>query len=174
MLAIAHVHIADDVYDPAVGFFRKAFVEASVACFHVEDRDVETLGSDDAEAAVGVAKDKHCIWLYLHHELVALVDDVAHGGAKVFAYSVEIHLWISELEVAEEYSIEVVVVVLACMCKYGIEVLATFAYHCCKADNFRPCTHNNQKLQLSIFLPMYIAVIIHFMLHINLLPIYFL
>lgn len=57
VLAVGHIHVADDVHDAAVGLLRKALVLAAVAGFHVEDRDMEAFSSDDAEAAVRVAED---------------------------------------------------------------------------------------------------------------------
>lgn len=50
MLAVAYVYVGDDVNDAAVGLLREAFVEASVAGFHMEDRDVEPFCSDHGEA----------------------------------------------------------------------------------------------------------------------------
>lgn len=40
VLGVGHVHVADDVDYAAVGLFGQAFVLATVACFHVENRDV--------------------------------------------------------------------------------------------------------------------------------------
>ena len=57
VLAVGHIHIGDDVHDAAVGLFRKAFVLAAVAGFHMENRDMKALGADYAEAGVGVAED---------------------------------------------------------------------------------------------------------------------
>ena len=55
MFGIGHVHVADDIHDAAVGLFGQAFVLAAVACFHVENRDVQTLCGNGRKAAVGVA-----------------------------------------------------------------------------------------------------------------------
>ena len=74
---------------------------------------MKTLGSDDAQAGVGIAENEDCIWLDLYHELVGSVDDVAHCGSKVVAYRVHIDFRIREFEIAEEDAVEIVVVVLA-------------------------------------------------------------
>ena len=53
VFGVGHVHIADDVHDAAVGLFGQAFVLATVAGFHVENRDVQTLCGNGRKAAVG-------------------------------------------------------------------------------------------------------------------------
>ena len=159
VLAVADVDIGDDVYDTAVGLLGQAFVPAAVAGFHVEDGDVEAFGSNDAEAAVGVAQDEDGIGLDLYHELVALVYDVAHGGAKVVTYGIEIYLWICKFKITEEYAVEVVVVVLTCVCKDTIKVLAAFVDYGCKTDDLRTSTDNNQKFEATIILELYVAIV---------------
>ena len=47
---VGHVHVGDDIDDTAVGLLGKALVLAAVACLHVENGNMESLGSDDAEA----------------------------------------------------------------------------------------------------------------------------
>ena len=152
MLAVGHVHIADDVHDAAVGLLGQAFVLAAVAGLHVEDGDVQALGADDAEAAVGVAQHQHGIGLHLHHQLVALGDDVAHRLAQVVAHGLHIDVGVGQLEVLEEDAVEVVVVVLTGMCQQAVEVLAALVDDRRQTDNLRARAHDNQELQLPIIL----------------------
>ena len=77
MFAIGEIDIAYDVHNATVGLLRKAFVLAAVACFHMENRDVETFGPYDAEAAVGIPQDKDCIGLESCEEFVGAIDYVA-------------------------------------------------------------------------------------------------
>ncbi len=70
VLGIGHIHIGDDVHYAAVGLLGEALVLAAVAGLHMEDRDMETLGPDDAEAAVGVAEHEDCVRLGGYHKLV--------------------------------------------------------------------------------------------------------
>ena len=56
MLAVGHVHVGDDVHNAAVGLLGQALVLAPVARLHMKDGDVQPLGPDDAQAAVGVAQ----------------------------------------------------------------------------------------------------------------------
>ena len=57
VLRVGHVHVGNDIDDTAVGLLGQALVLAAVAGLHVENGDMESLCSDNAEAAVGVAKD---------------------------------------------------------------------------------------------------------------------
>ena len=152
VLAVADVHVGDDIYDSAVGLLWKAFVEAAVTGFHVEDRDVESLGSDDAEAGVGVAQYEDGIGLDLDHEFVTLVYDVAHGGSQVFAYGIHIYFGVCEFEVAEEDSVKVVVVVLAGVGKDYVEVFSTLVDDCCKADDLGTSSYDDEQFEFSVIL----------------------
>ena len=70
VLGVCHVDVGNYIDDPAVGLLRKALVLAAVAGFHVEDRNVQPLCRDRRQAGVRVAEDKHCVRLYLRHQLV--------------------------------------------------------------------------------------------------------
>lgn len=124
VLRVGHIHVGDDIDDTTVGLLGQALVLAAVAGLHVENGDMESLGSDDAEAAVGVAKDQYAVGLGLGKEFIGAVDDVAAGSAKVVTDSIHIDLGLGELQVFEEYAVEVVVVVLACVGENHVEVLA--------------------------------------------------
>ena len=58
MFGISHVHVADDIDDAAVRLFGEAFVLATVARFHVENRDMQALCRNRREAAVGIAENQ--------------------------------------------------------------------------------------------------------------------
>lgn len=124
VLRVGHIHVGDDIDDTAVGLLGQALVLAAVAGLHVENGDMESLGSDDAEAAVGVAKDQYAIGLGLGEEFVGAVDDIAASSAKVVTDSIHIDLGLGELQVFEEYAVEVIVVILACVGENHVEVLA--------------------------------------------------
>ena len=127
VLRVGHVHVGDDIDDTAVGLLGQAFVLAAVAGLHVENGDMESLGSDDTEAAVGVAKDQYAVRLGLGEELIGAVDDIAAGSAKVVTDSIHIDLGLGELQILEENTVEVVVVVLACVGENHVKVLAALA-----------------------------------------------
>ena len=152
MLRISEIDIRDDIDYSAVGLLGEAFVLASVACFHVEDRDGQTLCANDAQAGVGIAKHENGIGFRCHHEFVRGVDDIATGGAKVIAYGIHIYLRVCKLEVVEEYAIEVVIVVLTRMGENDIEVLACLVNYRCKSDNLRSSAYNNEQLKFTVIL----------------------
>ena len=54
VLRIGHVNIGDDIYNAAVCFLRQALVLAAVACFHMEDGDMQALGTDNGIAAISL------------------------------------------------------------------------------------------------------------------------
>ena len=159
VLGVCHVDIGDDIHDAAVGLLWEAFVLATVTCLHVEDRDMEALCTNDAQARVGVAKDENCIRTCGCKEFVRAVDDVATGGAKVIAHSIHIDLRIGKLQVAEEDAVEVVVVVLAGVRQDDIEVLAAGVDDGCQADDLRTCAHDNDEFELTIVLEVNVAII---------------
>ena len=171
MLGVGHVDIGDDIYDSAVGLFREAFVLATVAGLHVEDGDVEALGSNDAKAAVSITKNEDCIRLGLIEEFVGAVDDVTTGSTKIIANGIHVHLRIGKLQVAEEDAIEVVVIVLTGVSKDYIEILAAGVDDGCKADDLRTGSDNDTELEFTVLLPLYITIIEFglFIVHSNLL-----
>ena len=144
MLAIGHVHITDDIHDAAVGLLGQTFVLTTVTGLHVEDGDVQALGADDAQAAVGVTQHQHGIRLHLHHQLVALGDDITHRLTQVIAYSLHIHVWVFQLQVLEEHAVQVIVVVLTCVRQQGIKVLAALVNNRCQSDYFGSRSNNNK------------------------------
>ena len=154
VLTVRHIHITDDIHNPAIGLLWQALILTTVAGFHMEDGDMQALGTNHAEAAVGVTQHQYCIGLHFHHQLVTLGNDVAHSLTQVITYSLHIHIRICQLQVFEEHPIQVVVIVLTGVCQQAVKVLTALINHCSKADNLRPCANNNQKLQLSIVLKL--------------------
>lgn len=146
MLRVGHIHVGDDIDDTAIGLFRETFVFAAVAGLHVEDRNVKSLRSDNAEAAVGVAKDQYAVGLGLGEELVGAVDDIAAGSAKVVTDSIHIDLGLGELQVFEEDAVEVVVVVLACVGENHVKVLAALVDDGGETDDLGTRANNDDQL----------------------------
>ena len=146
VLRVGHVHVGDDIDDTAVGLLGQALVLAAVAGLHVEDRNMETLGSDNAETAVGVAKDQYAVGLGLGEELVGAVDDVAAGSTKVVTDSIHIDLGLGELQILEEDTVEVVIVVLARVGENHVEVLAALVDDGGETDDLGTCADNDNEL----------------------------
>lgn len=107
---------------------------------------MESLGSDDAEAAVGVAKDQYAVGLGLGEEFVRAVDDVAAGSAKVVTDSIHIDLGLCELQILEEDTVEVVVIILACVGENHVKVLATLVDDGGETDDLGARADNDNQL----------------------------
>ena len=159
VFGISHVHVTDDIDDAAVRLFGETFVLATVACFHVENRDVQALSRNCRETTVGVAQDEHRIGLASDHELVAAIDDVADSCAEVIAYGIHVYFRILEAQVLEEHAVQVVIVVLASVRQDAVEILAALVNHGGKADDFGARTHDNQEFQLAVVGEFYVAII---------------
>ena len=146
VLRIGHIHVGNDIDDTAVGLLGQALVLAAVTGLHVEDRDMKTLGSDNAEAAVGVAKDQYAVGLGLGEEFVRAVDDVAAGSAKVVTDSIHIDLGLCELQILEEDTVEVVVIILACVGENHVKVLAALVDDSGETDDLGARADNDDQL----------------------------
>ena len=97
VLGVCHVYVRDDVNNTAVSLLGKALILTSIARFHVEDRNMKSLGTDYRKARIGVTKNKHGIRLDCNHQLIGGGNNIAHCFAKICANCVEINLWIGEL-----------------------------------------------------------------------------
>ncbi len=150
VLGVAQVDVGDDVDDAAVGLLGQAFVLAPVAGLHVEDGDVQPLGSYGRQARVGVAEDEQGVGLRGYHQFVGAVDDVAHGGAEVVADGVHVHFGLGEPEVFEEDAVEAVVVVLAGVGQDDVEVPAALVDGGREADDFGAGADDDEKLQTAV------------------------
>lgn len=143
---VGHIHVGDDIDDTAVGLLGQALVLAAVASLHVENGDMESLCSDNTEAAVGVAKDQYAVGLGLGEELVGTVDDVAASSAKVVTDCIHIDLGLCELQILEEDTVEVVVIVLACVGENHVKVLAALVDDGGETDDLGARANNDDQL----------------------------
>lgn len=150
VLGVGQVDVGDNVDDAAVGLLGQALVLAAVARLHVEDGDVQALGRDGGQAAVGVSQDKERIGLHLDHELVARGDDVAHGLPQVGAHGVQVDVGVGKLQVAEEDAVERVVVVLPGVRQQAVEVAAALLDDFGQADDLGAGAHDDQQLQAAV------------------------
>ena len=150
VLGVGQVDVGDHVDDASVGLLGQALVLAAVARLHVEDGDVQALGRDGGQAAVGVAQDQQCVGLDLHHQLVARGDDVSDRLAQVGAHGVQVDVGVGKLKVAEEDAVERVVVVLAGVRQQAVEVAAALLDDLGKANDLGARAHDDQELQAAV------------------------
>ena len=159
VLGVGQIHVGDDVHDPAVCLLGQALILAAVARFHVEDGDMQPLCADDGQAGVGIAQHQHGVRLDFHHELIGLCDDVAHRLAQIGTHGVQVDLRVSQLEIPEEHTVQVVVVILSRMGQNGVEIFPALGDHRRQPDDLRPGADNDQKLQFSVVLKLNIELI---------------
>ena len=152
VLGVGQVDVGDHVDDAAVGLLGQALVLAAVARLHVEDGDVEPLGRDSGQAAVGVAQDKQRVGLDLDHQLVRGRDDVAHGLAQVGAHGIQVDVGVVQRQIAEEDAVERVVVVLPGVRQQAVEVTAALPDDLGQADDLGARAHDDQQLQAAVIL----------------------
>lgn len=150
VLGVGQVDVGDHVDDASVGLLGQALVLAAVARLHVEDGDVQALGRDGGQAAVGVAKDQERVGPHLDHQLVARGDDVADGLAQVRANGVQVDVGVVQRQVAEEDAVERVVVVLAGVRQQAVEVAAALLDDLGKANDLGARAHDDQELQAAV------------------------
>ena len=155
VLGVGQVDVGDHVYDASVGLLGQALVLAAVARLHVEDGDVQALGRDGGQAAVGVAQDQEGVGLHLDHELVARGDDVAHRLAQVGAHGVQVDVWVGERQVAEEDAVERVVVVLPGVSQQAVEVAAALLDDLGQADDLGAGAHDDEQLQAAVVIKIH-------------------
>ena len=166
MLRVRHIHIRNNIDDATVGLLGQALVLTTIASLHVEDGDMQALGTNHAQTGVGIAQYQHCIGLGLDHHLIRLVDDITHRAAEVIPHSLHVDIRIGEFEVLEEHPVEVVVVVLTGMGQQTVEILPTLIDHRRQTNNLRPRTYDDEQFQFAIVLKM-----LYF--HFTFLPFYF-
>ena len=150
VLGVCQVDVGDHVDDAAVGLLGQALVLAAVARLHVEDGDVQALGRDGGQAAVGVAQDQKGVGLHLDHQLVARGDDVAHRLAQVGAHGVQVDVRVGKLQVAEEDAVQGVVVVLPGVRQQAVEVASALLDDLGQADDLGAGAHDDEQLQAAV------------------------
>ena len=152
MLRIAEVHIGNDVHNTAVGLLRQALVKAAVTCLHMEDGDMQTFCAYHAQAGVRVSQHQHGIRFHLHHQLVAGVDNITHRGTEVITDGIHIHIRVFQLQITEEDTVQVIVVILAGVGQQTVKITAAFVDDSRQADDFRTGAYYNQKFQSAVLL----------------------
>jgi hypothetical protein len=105
---------------------------------------VETIGSYDRQTTVGVAEHQYGIRAGLYHHLVTLVDNVAHRRTQIITHGIHIDVRVFQFQVLEEYSVQVIVIILSGMGQESIEIFAAFVDDCCQTDNLRAGAHDNE------------------------------
>lgn len=136
MLRIAEVHIGNDVHNTAVGLLRQALVKAAVAA------SIWKMGICRRFAPITL-RQSSCLptparhQVSPHHQLVAGVDNIPHRGTEVIADGIHIHIGVFQLQVTEEDTVQVIVVILAGVGQKTVKITAAFVDDSRQADDFR-------------------------------------
>jgi len=124
-------------------------VLAAVARLHMEDRDMQSLGTDHGKAGIRIAQNQHCVRPDLHHQLVGFLNDIPNRGSEIIAYGIQIIVRRPETEIVKKHLIEGVVVVLTCVNQNLFKVPVAALYRSGQTDDLRPRTDDCHQLQLS-------------------------
>lgn len=92
MFGITKIHIGDMIDDSAIGFFGKTFVEAAIACLHMENRDMQPFGADSGKAGIRIPQNQQGVRFLFRHQLVGFGDDIPNGFAEIGADRVQIKI----------------------------------------------------------------------------------
>ena len=146
---IAEIDIADNIHYTAIRLLWQAFVLAAVARLHMENRNVQPLGTDHGKAGVGIAQDQHRVRLQPYHQLVGFLNDIPNRGSEVVAYGIQIIIRRPKAEIVKKHLIECVVVVLTGVNQNLLKVPVAALYCRGQPDDLRPRADDCHQLQLS-------------------------
>ena len=145
---IGQIDIADMIHNLAVDHFAYVPIPAAVARLHMKDRDFQPLGGNGRESRVGIAQNERRVGALIHHNLIALGDDIAHGFAQIAAHGVQVIIRRAQAQLAEEHLIERGIVVLPRMHNHMVKIPVRTAHHRRQTDNLRPGAQHRHQLQL--------------------------
>lgn len=84
---------------------------------------MQTFCVNNAQVAISITQNKQCIRFCFYYNLVTLFNDVTHNRTNVITYNLHVNLRTSKFEILEEYTIEVIVIVLTDMNQKYTKVL---------------------------------------------------
>ena len=105
VLGISHIHIGNNIHNPAVCLLRQTLVLATVSGFHVKDRNMQTLGRDSRQAGIGIPENQQCIGLYLCHQLIRAIDNIADGCAQIIANGIHIYFRSVQFQILKKHTV---------------------------------------------------------------------
>ena len=153
VLGVAEIHIGGHVHNAAVRFLRQALVKAAIPGLHVENRNVQPLGSDDGQAGVGIAQHQHGVRPDLLHEGVALGNDRTDGLAEIRSGGIQVIVRRTKPQILKEHLVQLVVVILPGVNENLMEIAVAALYGGGQTDDLRPRAEDRHQLELSHFRP---------------------
>ena len=111
---------------------------------------MEALCPDHRQAGIGVTQYQDSIRLQFHHQVIGFGNNITHGLAQGIPHRLHVDFRVCQLQILEEYSVQIVVVVLSR--QQTVKVLAALLNDLRQPDNLRPSTHNDEQLQFPVIL----------------------
>src|SRR5262245_3407662 len=133
--------------DPTVNLLRYSLIEATVTCFHVENRQLAALRGNSGEATVGVTQHQECVKSVLGQQSIDFDDHLSDRLRGTLAGSSEKQIGSSDFEITEEDIVELRVVILAGMHEAVVAVLIEFCDYSGQANNLWPGSDDRYYLQ---------------------------
>ena len=122
---------------------------------------MQTLCTNDAQTAVGIAQHQNGVRLDSDHQFVALSDNIAHGLAQIGTHGVHVHFGVGQLQVVEEHTVQVIVVVLAGVGQNHVKIFAGLIDDSSQTNDLRASANDDQQFQLAVILKGYVTIISH-------------
>jgi hypothetical protein len=135
------------IHDAAIGLLGNTLVEAAVARFHVEDRDLTSLGRDYRQAAVGITQHQQRLGLLGNQHSIHGGNDLADGLCSAATRSVQEVIRLANAQVVKEDLVELVVVVLTRVHHNMLAILVQASQHTGKTNDFRPGTDHGHDFE---------------------------
>ena len=147
MLGIDEVEIGDVIDQSPVDLLRYVEVETAVASFHVIDGNLQPLGHDCRNRAVGVAEDQHRIGAFAAQDRFDGGQNAAKHRAERGRVDAEEMIGAPHAEIREEDLVELVVVVLAGVDQHMMHMALERRHHSRQADDLRPRAQDGHHLE---------------------------
>ncbi len=141
------IDVAQVIQYLAVQFFRHTLVEAAIARFHMEHRNLASLGRDHREAGVCVAIQENGVRLFQRHDRVGALDHTGYGLCSVLSGGLEEVVRLADAEVLEEDVVEFVVVVLPGVHQHVPGVCVKRGNDARHLDQLGACAHDGHDLK---------------------------
>ena len=147
MLGQYHVDVAEVVEHLAVELLRHALIETAVTRFHMENRNLPTLGGDYRQASIGIAVKQQRIGLFQLEDFIRLGNHFGDRTGRRRTHGAQEVVRLANAQVVEEHLVELVVVVLPGVHQDVVSLLIEFSDDAAHLDQFGPSTDQGHDLK---------------------------
>ncbi len=139
MLRVDEIEVGDMIDDPPIELLGHIEIEASVAGFHVVDRNLHPPGHDARDGAVGIPENQNRVrFLFLQHALGADKRVAQHITERRRVHLEEMS-GLFDFQVLEEHLVQLVVIVLSGVNEYMVRVCVQSRQYARQPDDLGPC-----------------------------------